>query len=45
MHATRGNITLAYGFCNQALAGDDQKIAIVKMSTYYIFTLEKVFMI
>ena len=39
----RANITLAYGFCSQALAGDNQKISIEKMLIYYIFTLKKVF--
>ena len=41
----RANITLAYGFYNQTLAGDNQKISIEEMLTYYIFTLEKVFQV
>ena len=39
----RANITLAYGFCSQTLAGYNQKISIEEMLTYYIFTLEKMF--
>ena len=37
------NITLAYGFYSQILAGDNQQISIEEMLTYYIFTLEKMF--
>ena len=39
----RANITLAYGFCSQALVGDNQKISIEKNVNLFYFTLEKVF--
>ncbi len=39
----RANITLAYGFCSQALVGDNQKISIEKNVNLSHFTLEKVF--
>ena len=46
LHATRkDSIRIAYVFYNQTLAGDNQKISIEEMLTYYIFTLEKVFQV
>ena len=39
----RANITLAYGFCSQALVGDNQKISIEKMLIYSILHWKKCF--